>query len=136
VRSSWLFGAGGPNFVATMLGLAQRQDQVRVVDDQVGCPTWTAHLAPALLGLAAGGGTGTFHVAAEGWCSWYEFAVEIFRQAGVECRVHRATSAQLSRPAPRPGWSVLASERSGPRLPGWREGLAGHLSSLREEARA
>jgi dTDP-4-dehydrorhamnose reductase len=136
VRSSWLFGAGGPNFVRTMLGLAERQDEVRVVDDQVGCPTWTGHLAPALVGLAAAGGTGTFHAAAEGWCSWYEFAVEIFRQAGLDCRVHRAASAQLSRPAPRPAWSVLGSERDGPRLPGWREGLAAHLASLPEEARA
>jgi dTDP-4-dehydrorhamnose reductase len=128
VRSSWLFGAGGGNFVETMLHAAGERDEVRVVDDQVGCPTWTGHLAPVLVQLAERGATGLLHVAGSGLCSRYAFAVEIFREAGVECRVARATSAQLARPAPRPPYSVLISERSdAPRLPAWRDGLAEYL---------
>ena len=135
-RSSWLFGAGGPNFVETMLRLGGERDAVSVVTDQVGCPTFTGHLAEALVALAGAGPRGLVHVAGGGSCSWRDFAVEIFAQAGVDCRVDAATTAQMARPAPRPAFSVLASERAdAPRLPDWREGLAAYLAE-RAPARA
>jgi len=129
-RSAWLFGVNGRNFVDTMLRLADERDSVQVVDDQVGCPTWTGHLAPALLGLLERDVRGLVHLAGAGAASWNGFACEIFRQAERPCRVESATSAQMARPAPRPAWSVLASERSDilP-LPDWRDGLAGYLAA-------
>jgi len=134
VRSAWLFGLGGRNFVATMLRLAsEREDgraSVRVVTDQVGSPTWTGHLAPALVGLLEREVYGVVHLAGAGAVSWHDFAVEIFRQAEVECVVLDATSAEVARPAPRPAWSALASEREDVLpIPDWRDGLAGYLAA-------
>jgi dTDP-4-dehydrorhamnose reductase len=123
VRSSWLFGPGGRNFVETMLGIGP---QVRVVRDQVGCPTFTGHLAEALVRLAGTADYGLHHMAASGSCSWFEFAREIFARAGVDTQVEPCTTAEFPRPAPRPAYSVLASER-GHRLPDWREGLDAYL---------
>ena len=129
VRSSWLFGAGGRNFVETMLRLAADRGEVAVVTDQVGCPTWTGHLAEAVIEICAGPSVGLHHVAADGECSWHGFAVEIFRQAGVECAVRERTSADLDRPAPRPEYSVLRSQRDdAPRLPHWKDGLSASLA--------
>jgi dTDP-4-dehydrorhamnose reductase len=103
---------------------------VRVVADQVGCPTWTGHLAPALLDLAEGRATGVFHVAALGECSWHDLAVEAFRRARVACEVRATTTAEFPRPAPRPAYSVLRSERpETPVLPAWQEGLAAYLDN-------
>jgi dTDP-4-dehydrorhamnose reductase len=131
VRSSWLFGVSGRNFVATMLALGAERDEVTVVTDQIGCPTATAHLAPALLQLARDPeAQGIFHVAAGGApCSWHDLAVETFRQAGIACRVLPCTTAEMPRPAPRPAFSALASERDdAPLLPSWQEGLATYLA--------
>jgi dTDP-4-dehydrorhamnose reductase len=123
VRSSWLFGATGHNFVRTMLRLGAERDEVRVVDDQVGCPTYAGHLARAVRTLVTGP-AGVWHVAAEGECTWAEFAAAIFEDAGLECRVVPITTSELGRPAARPAHSVLRSERAGaPVLPHWREGL-------------
>ena len=128
VRSSWLFGIGGRNFVETMLQLAARQPEVLVVSDQVGCPTYTVHLADGIARLIEGEAYGIHHMAASGSCSWYEFAQEIFDQSGVECRVMAATTEMLGRDAPRPPYSVLESERPDAiRLPIWREGLSEYL---------
>jgi dTDP-4-dehydrorhamnose reductase len=130
VRSSWLFGADGGNFVDTMLRLAGERESVRVVDDQTGCPTWTGHLAPALLGLIEREVRGLVHLAGTGHVSWNMFAREIFRQAEVECRVEIATSAEMARPATRPGWSVIESEREEViPMPDWRDGLSGYLAA-------
>jgi dTDP-4-dehydrorhamnose reductase len=130
VRSSWLFGVDGKSFPATMLRLADERDTVRVVTDQIGCPTWTGHLAPALIGLLERQVTGLVHLAGAGHVSWHGFAQEIFRQAERSCRVEPALSAELARPAPRPAWSVLASERDDVLpLPDWRDGLAGFLAA-------
>jgi len=126
VRSAWLFGIGGRNFADTMLGLAGERDAVQVVTDQVGCPTWTGHLAPALLGLLERGVAGLVHLAGTGHVSWNGFAAEIFRQAEVSCRVEEATTEQMARPA----WSVLESEREDVLpLPPWQDGLAGYLAA-------
>jgi dTDP-4-dehydrorhamnose reductase len=129
-RSAWLFGVGGRNFAATMLDLAYEREMVQVVSDQVGCPTWTGHLAPALIGLIERGVSGLVHLSGSGYVSWNGFAGEIFRQAEINCRVDEATSEQMARPAPRPAWSALESERDDVLpLPPWQDGLAGYLAA-------
>jgi dTDP-4-dehydrorhamnose reductase len=128
VRSSWLFGWTGTNFVRTMLRLGAERDEVSVVADQVGSPTYVAHLAEATRELLALPG-GVWHVAAEGECTWAEFARAIFEEAGIDCRVREITTEELGRPAPRPAYSVLRSERAGaPGLPHWRDGLRACLA--------
>ena len=129
VRSSWLFGIGGSNFVETMLRLADDHGEVLVVRDQVGSPTYTWHLAYGLVRLIDGSAYGIHHMAAAGECSWYEFAREIFEQAGCEVKVLSATTDMLGRPAPRPPFSALVSERTHAiELPAWQDGLAGYLA--------
>jgi dTDP-4-dehydrorhamnose reductase len=135
VRSSWLFGAGGRCFPATILQLAAERDELNVVDDQVGCPTFTGHLAGALVDLGARQAppVGLVHVAGGGVCSWYEFAREIVAGAGVRCEVRPCSTAEMPRPAKRPAYSVLRSERGdeAPVLPEWREGLSEYLAVAR-----
>jgi len=133
VRSSWLFGAGGPCFPATILRLATDRDELKVVEDQIGCPTFTGHLAQALLDLAARQSppAGILHVAGGGICSWYEFAREIVAVAGVSCEVRTCTTAEMPRPATRPAYSVLRSERNAPVLPEWQRGLAEYMALTR-----
>lgn len=130
VRSLWLFGATGHNFLRTMLRLGAERDEVAVVDDQRGCPTYVGHLAAATRQIVELP-FGTYHVAADGDCSWKEFTEAIFEQAGLDCRVRAITTAELNRPAPRPAYSVLRSEKPGtPRLPHWREGLRDCLREI------
>lgn len=132
VRASWLFGPNGPNFVDTMLRLGAERDEVTVVDDQRGCPTYTGHLAGALVEIAERGLTGTLHVAGGGHCTWHDLAVATLEAAGADCRVRPGRTSDLGRPAPRPANSVLRSERDdAPGLPHWREGLAEHLAARR-----
>jgi dTDP-4-dehydrorhamnose reductase len=126
VRSSWLFGAGGGNFVETMLRLGRERDELRVVDDQVGCPTFTGHLAEGIARLVPTDDYGIHHLAGSGRCSWYEFAHEIFERSGVDCHVEPCTTEEYPLPARRPAWSVLGSER-GHALPPWQEGLEAYL---------
>jgi dTDP-4-dehydrorhamnose reductase len=128
VRSSWLFGLGGGNFVETMLRVGRERGHARVVDDQRGCPTFTGHLAEALVALAATDDYGVHHMAGSGWCSWFEFAREIFERAGLACEVEPCTTADYPLPAVRPAWSVLGSER-GHRLPARQEGLDAYLGT-------
>ena len=137
VRSSWLFGIGGGNFVETMLRLASSQNEVLVVHDQVGSPTYTWHLAYGIVRLIEGLEHGIHHMAAGGQCSWYEFAREIFEQASVECKVLSATTDMLGRPAPRPAFSALRSQREHViELPSWQDGLAGYISQRNSEKEA
>jgi dTDP-4-dehydrorhamnose reductase len=137
VRSAWLFGTGGRNFVETMLRLAADHGEVLVVRDQVGSPTYTWHLAYGIVRLIEGVEFGIHHMAAAGACSWYEFAREIFDQAKVECKVMSATTEMLGRPAPRPAYSALMSQREHAiELPSWQDGLAAYLSQRRAETEA
>ena len=130
VRTSWLFGVGGRNFVETMLGLAERRDQLKVVEDQVGAPTFTAHLAEGLVRLMEAGARGTRHLTAAGSCSWREFAEAIFERSGAAVRVEGCTTEEFGAPAPRPRHSVLRSEHADtPRLPHWSEGLDAYLAA-------
>jgi dTDP-4-dehydrorhamnose reductase len=131
-RTSWLFGSG-PCFPATIVRLAAERDELTVVDDQVGCPTLTSHLAEALVELidAHALPQGVVHMAAAGSCSWYELAREVLASAGVRCELRPGDSADLARPAERPAYSVLATEWGPivPRLPDWREGVAEYMSA-------
>lgn len=131
VRTAWLFGAGGSNFVGTMLRLGGEREQIEVVTDQIGCPTWTGHLAPALIACAAAEQTGIFHAVGGGRCSWFELASETISLAGLPCKVEPTTTESFPRPAPRPAFSVLGSERGGEAivLPDWHEGLRGYLAA-------
>jgi dTDP-4-dehydrorhamnose reductase len=136
VRTSWLFGLHGTNFVATMLRLGAERDTVRVVDDQVGKPTYTGHLAYALLELPEIVDFGLHHVTCQGQCSWYELARYVFETAGVDCEVEPCTTAEFPRPAPRPAYSVLGSERSTrrPWLPQWERGVDEYLAAREVKA--
>ena len=129
VRSSWLFGWTSHNFVRTMLRLGGERDEVRVVDDQRGSPTYVGHLAEAtraVLDLPQG----TYHIAAQGDCTWADFAEAILAAAELDCRVERITTAEYAAAARRPAYSVLRSERGAPELPLWRDGLSACLARL------
>jgi dTDP-4-dehydrorhamnose reductase len=128
VRTAWIFGPHGKNFVDTMLRLGAERDELTVVDDQLGCPTYTGHLAPALVEIAVARAHGVLHVAGGGSCTWWELACATFERAGLSLTVHRGTTAGFNAPAPRPAFSVLGSTRSdAPVLPAWQDGLAAHL---------
>ena len=131
VRSSWLFGETGHNFVCTMLRLGAERDEVAVVADQRGCPTYVRHLATATRELVDGGAaSGIWHLAAGGDCTWADLAEAIFEETGLTCRVRRITSAEFGARAPRPAHSVLRSEKGAPQLPHWRDGLRACLERL------
>lgn len=131
VRSSWLYGETGHNFVRTMLRLGAERDELAVVDDQRGCPTYVGHLAAATRELVdAGASFGVWHLAAAGDCTWADFAEAIFERAGLACRVRRVTSAEYGAKAPRPALSILRSEKGAPPLPHWRDGLDACLERL------
>ncbi len=134
VRSSWLYGLGGRNFVEVVLGRAAERAPMRVVDDQVGSPTYAAHLARAIIDLASTSTYGIHHIAGGGMWSWYEFAVEIVRRAGVELEISPCTSEEFPTKATRPSFSALASERAEtPRLPAIEVGLEAYLAEREAE---
>jgi dTDP-4-dehydrorhamnose reductase len=112
VRTAWLYGAGGPNFVKTMLRLAASHDTVSVVTDQLGQPTWTGDLARQIVELLdADAEPGVYHATNSGEASWYEFTREIFQVVGLDPdRVQKTTSSEFIRPAPRPDYSVLGHD--------------------------
>jgi dTDP-4-dehydrorhamnose reductase len=134
VRSSWLFGPTSKNFLLTMLRLGRERDEVSVVDDQRGCPTYVGHLAAAVDAVMRLP-YGAYHVAAAGDCTWADFAEAIFDEAGLATRVRRVTTAEYaagSPMAPRPAYSVLRSEKGAPELPHWRDGLRDCLAAIQE----
>jgi dTDP-4-dehydrorhamnose reductase len=124
LRSSWLFGTHGRCFPKTILGLAQERDELSVVDDQRGCPTFTEHLAQAIIELTDHTPPpGVLHLAGAGECSWFEFASYLVELAGLSCAIRPVSTAEMPRPAVRPAYSVLRSERTDrPELPSWRQG--------------
>jgi dTDP-4-dehydrorhamnose reductase len=138
VRTSWVFGRHGANFVKTMLRLAAERDEVRVVDDQVGSPTYAGDLAAAIRELSLSGRFGTFHRTNSGTCSWFELAARTFELTGTRVRVHPQRSGELDRPAPRPAWSVLSNrhaELAGfTTMPPWQEALRRLLEELTSSA--
>ena len=126
-RTAWLYGAGGRNFVDTMRRLGAEREQVEVVDDQTGSPTWTRDLAPALEALLDQP-PGVYHAAGGGSVTWAGLARAVFEETGSACRVLPVTTDRIGRPAPRPRFSALATTRPGsPRLRDWREALVDYL---------
>ena len=137
VRTAGLFGRGGKNFVDTILKLAQERDELRVVADQVGCPTFCENLADVLRRLILTGDYGIYHMTNNGYCSWYEFASEILKIMNHDSvRLTPITSEELNRPANRPRYSVLAKTRMeevlGIKMPHWKVGLRCYLTSNKE----
>jgi len=128
VRTSWLFGLHGPCFPRTIQRLATERNELRVVEDQIGCPTFTGHLATALVGLAQQPRAGILHVTGSGACSWYTFAKAIVAASGLTCDVVPIGTDQYPTPAQRPAFSVLGSERGAPLLPDWELGLQTFVS--------
>ncbi len=134
VRTSWLYGRRGPNFVLTILRLASERAEVRVVDDQRGNPTWTGHLAPAILRLIEIGSPGTYHLTNSGTATWHELAVASVAGRGLATRVVPIASAEYPAAAHRPPYSVLDNRRwrelGEDPLPAWEEGLASYLATI------
>ncbi|NQX60259.1 dTDP-4-dehydrorhamnose reductase [Paenibacillus qinlingensis] len=134
VRTSWLYGLFGANFVKTMLQLAQERDTLKVVSDQVGSPTYTVDLACFLEQLVQTERYGIYHASNTGFCSWFEFACAIFEESGLKTKVESCTTEEFPRPAPRPCYSVM--EQMAIRANGfeylrpWREGLKEFLKEL------
>ncbi len=139
LRTSWLFGLHGKNFIETMLEIGQKQKQVSVVTDQKGCPTWTRHLAEATVALIETGRYGIYHVTNSEPTTWFDFTKEIFRLAGISTEVLPITSEQFPRPANRPSNSVLdpfpLKEVLGRGMPSWKAALKEYLSQRKEKAK-
>jgi dTDP-4-dehydrorhamnose reductase len=129
-RTSWLFGLGGKCFPDTILKLAAARPALDVVNDQRGCPTYSADLAKAIIGLCHAGASGIVHATNAEECSWFEFACAIVKGAGLDTDVRPVSSQQMMRPAPRPAYSVLSPEslqRYGINMPTWRDALRRYL---------
>jgi len=134
VRTAWLFGAGGANFVDSILRKARHGEPLAVVNDQRGSPTWTGDLARALVRLIAAGEFGTYHCTNGGECTWHELAEHVVKRAGHEGPIERTTAAALARPAPRPAYSVLdgswCEHVTGTRMPHWKDAVDRYLGSV------
>jgi dTDP-4-dehydrorhamnose reductase len=136
VRTQWLYGLHGKNFVETMLRLGKEKEEIGVVHDQIGSPTWTVDLSSAIRALIDGNCRGTYHAANAGSCSWCDFAKAIFEEDGLKTVVKPITTGELGRPAPRPLYSVLdcgkLQKDTGYTAEGWREALKGYLKARRQ----
>ena len=135
VRIAWVFGVNGKNFIKTMLKLSETHEELNVVDDQVGSPTYTYDLAVLLVDMAESDKYGRYHATNEGLCTWYQFAKEIFRQAGVEVKVNPVTSDMFPAKAKRPKNSRMSKEKLDVngfhRLPTWQNALERYLGEIR-----
>ncbi|QOV20096.1 dTDP-4-dehydrorhamnose reductase [Blautia liquoris] len=136
VRTAWVFGRNGKNFIKTMLNLAKTHDTLTVVDDQIGSPTYTYDLARLLVDLIETEKYGTYHATNEGFCSWYDFACEIFRQASLDVKVIPVTSEEYGSKAKRPFNSRLSKdkldEQGFKRLPPWQDALSRYLKEIND----
>nr|WP_288555874.1 dTDP-4-dehydrorhamnose reductase [uncultured Mediterraneibacter sp.] len=134
VRIAWVFGVNGKNFIKTMLNLSETHDELSVVNDQIGSPTYTYDLAKLLVDMIETDKYGRYHATNEGLCTWYEFATEIFRQAGKEITVHPVTSEQFPSKAKRPHNSRMSKDKleanGFDRLPTWQDALNRYLKAI------
>ncbi|MFD0716743.1 dTDP-4-dehydrorhamnose reductase [Paenibacillus sp. GCM10027626] len=134
VRTSWVYGRYGNNFVNTMLKLAREKDQLKVVHDQVGSPTYTLDLAHFLIELVQTDYYGVYHASNSGYCSWYEFAATIFAESDLTIKLEPCTTDEFPRPAPRPAYSVMdhcmLRSIGFQSLRHWKEGLRHYLQSI------
>lgn len=134
VRIAWVFGVNGKNFIKTMLNLSETHDELSVVNDQIGSPTYTYDLAKLLVDMVETDKYGRYHATNEGLCTWYEFATEIFRQAGKEITVHPVTSEQFPSKAKRPHNSRMSKDKleanGFDRLPAWQDALNRYLKTI------
>lgn len=131
VRTQWLYGLNGKNFVETMLKIASEKSEIAVVNDQIGSPTWTVDLAKAIIALIDNNRRGIYHVANSGFCSWNDFAKAIFEECGKDVKVNYMTTKELNRPALRPLYSTLSCEKlikdTKFKPQNWREALKNYL---------
>lgn len=133
VRTAWLYGPTGANFPRTMLSVSDRPE-VRVVNDQIGSPTWTPHLAEAIARLVETRAFGTYHMAGDGAASWWELTRALYSELGITTPVRPVSTEEFPRPAPRPPYSVLTTIQSPEiRLPPWKEGLRAFVECVRRE---
>ena len=132
LRTAWLYGIHGGNFVQTMLGLAENHDEITVVDDQIGSPTYSLDLAVSIANLLESDKYGIYHLTNEGECSWYEFSKRIFELSGVDVKVMPVSTEEFPRPAPRPRYSVLSNQKwikaGFPPMRDYKEALSDYLS--------
>jgi dTDP-4-dehydrorhamnose reductase len=132
VRTAWVFGVHGNNFVKTMMRLGKEREELGVVHDQIGSPTYTVDLAKFMIELMQTDKYGIYHATNDGICSWYEFAMEIFKQSEIEVKVNPLTTEQFPRPAARPKYSVLSKSKNEEQgltpLRHWKEALAAYLA--------
>ncbi|SER70763.1 dTDP-4-dehydrorhamnose reductase [Psychrobacillus sp. OK032] len=139
LRISWVFGANGNNFVNTMLRLAETLDEINVVADQVGSPTYTFDLSKLLLDIIQSDAYGVYHASNEGFCSWSEFALEIFRQANIEVKVNAITTEEYPTRAVRPKNSRMSKQKlldSGfTPMPKWQDAVERYINELSEEVK-
>jgi len=131
IRTSWLYGFNGKNFVDTIIKLAGEKKQIKVINDQIGTPTYAADLAKETLRVIDYGKFGIYHISNNGSCSWYDFASEIIRQMKLECEVIPITTEEYNSPAPRPRYSVLdhgaLRDTIGDNMPHWKKSLREYL---------
>ncbi|WP_235069834.1 dTDP-4-dehydrorhamnose reductase [Turicibacter sp. TJ11] len=132
VRISWVFGINGNNFIKTMQRLGNEHDELNIIHDQVGSPTYTAHLAPLLVDMIETDQYGIYHATNEGYCSWYEFADEIFKQSQLDVMLHPITTDQYKTKAKRPLNSQMSKQKLSDyrfhRLPTWQEALKNYIN--------
>lgn len=135
VRIAWVFGVNGKNFIKTMLKLGETKDEIGVVNDQIGSPTYTYDLSRLLVDMVETEKYGRYHATNEGLCTWYEFACEIFRQAGMSVKVNPVTSEEFPAKAKRPHNSRMSkdklTENGFERLPAWQDALKRYLEVIR-----
>lgn len=134
LRTAWMFGMGGKCFPDTILKLAASRPALDVVNDQHGCPTYSLDLAQAIMQLCGKGASGIVHVTNAGHCSWFEFAREVVKSAGLVTEVRPVSTQQMARPAPRPAYSVLSARSLQPygiAMPTWQDALRRYLQERR-----
>jgi len=137
LRTSWVFGVGGKCFPDTILKLAASRKELDVVNDQRGCPTYTIDLARVIIHLCRKGATGTVHATNSGECTWFDFATEMVRSAGLDSLVRPTSSDKFVRPAKRPGYSVLSSASLQPygiAVPPWQDASERYLNERRSSS--